>query len=104
MTLTCKAFRCTPLANGELQLEIEEPKHDPADDRLNLSEIAKMLDKSKKAIDTLSRRPINPLPLKRGNGHPYGFRSEINQWLRSDPKKPSLAAVLRCFGDRPKKR
>ena len=46
-----------------------------------LPEIAKLLNKSVKAVDRLSRRKKNPLPIRRGKGRPYGFRSEIAAWL-----------------------
>jgi hypothetical protein len=80
MIILCKGYsaRQTP---EYIELTITNSKADPADDRLSLKEISGLLKKSVKAVDKLSRRKNDPLPIHRGKGRPFGFRSEINQWL-----------------------
>jgi hypothetical protein len=61
-----------------------------------MKDIALKLRRSVKAIDKLSRRKKNPLPLQRGRGRPFIFESALNHWLTT----PALnaAAVRMVFG------
>lgn len=99
MIVTCKGFRATPLASGEIRLEIEEPLRDALSENLSLKEIATILCKSVKAVDKLSRRAKNPLPIHRGKGRPFLLRSEVNAWLEKDDRFPIHAGQIRSvFG------
>jgi len=84
MILTCSSFTASVLPSGKIRLEITDAQADPIEDHLYMPEIAKLLKKSVKQIYKLSTRKKNPLPLRRGKGRPFGFRSEINAWLMGD--------------------
>jgi hypothetical protein len=96
-TLTCRGFTATPLASGEIRLEIAEAKTDAVEERLGLAQIALCMNRTVKSVQKLSRRKKNPLPIYRGNGRPYGFRSELNAWLRV-LNDPSSTATRTVFG------
>lgn len=81
MTVTCRGFTATPIAGGEIRLEITNPSNDALTDQLYMDEIATRMSKTVKQIDQLSRRKKNPLPLIRGNGRPYALRTALNRWL-----------------------
>ena len=87
MVVTCSSFTARVLPSGKIQLEIVDGKADPPDDILYMSEIAALLRKSVKAVDRLSLRRKDPLPLLRGKGRPFGFRSALNAWLRRNHAK-----------------
>ena len=100
MTLLCTSYKATSIPGGQIRLEIEAAQPDAIDDRLSMSEIAALLGKkSTKTIDKLSRRKKNPLPLVRGRGRPFGFRSAINAWLTSSTEK-TPASVQSLFSAR----
>lgn len=84
MIVLCNGYSAKPLPSGQIELMIVAPQADAIDDRLSLDTVAELLGKGKKAIDKLSRRKKNPLPLVRGKGRPYAFRSQINTWLQAD--------------------
>jgi predicted DNA-binding transcriptional regulator AlpA len=87
MIVSCSSFTARVLPSGKIELKLDDPKVDPIEEHIYLPEIAKLLRKSVKQVHKLSTRKRNPLPVRRGNGRPYGFRSEINAWLtgnRSD--------------------
>lgn len=88
MIVLCNGYSAKPLPSGQIELTIVAPQVDAISDKMSLDEIADRLQKSKKAIDKLSRRKKNPLPVVRGNGRPYGFRSQINTWLMQDGRFP----------------
>src|SRR5882757_9325574 len=89
MIVICQGYSAKQLPNnGGIELTITQPQAEPASDRLNLAEIAMVLGKSTKAVDRLSRRKKNPLPVIRGNGRPYGFRSQLSAWLARDGRFP----------------
>lgn len=81
MILTCHQFQAQMLPTGRIQLVLDQAEVAPADDRLSLKEVAALLKKTVKAIDKLSRRKKDPLPIRRGKGRPFGFRTEIDRWL-----------------------
>lgn len=80
-TITCKAFRASPLPTGEIQLEIESPKNDAVSGTMTLEMVAGELGKSTKSIYRLSTRAKDPLPVRRGQGRPFVLRHELNRWL-----------------------
>lgn len=98
MTLTCRSFTATPISTGEIRLVIPDATPDAAEGRMTLQQVAALLCKSIKAIDKLSRRKKNPLPVYRGNGRPYAFRHEVNAWLTRPPPFRPLRSV---FGSPP---
>lgn len=81
-TLTCSGYSATPVAGGMIRLEIAGANRDALQDKMYMDQIATAIGKSVKQVDKLSRRKVRPLPLVRGNGRPYGFRSVINEWLQ----------------------
>lgn len=93
MTLTCASFRCTPLANGQVQLDIESPTTKPEDEVLYIDHIAERMHITAQAVYRLSRRKKNPLPLQRGAGRPRCLRSVFEQWVQT----PRSAEVRRLF-------
>lgn len=97
-TIECRSFRASPLPSGGIMLEIEDETPDVSEDRLHLDEIATLLRKSVRQVDKLSRRQSNPLPLIRGQGRPYAFRSRINHWIAGVPASSGAASVREVFG------
>lgn len=96
MIITCTGFSSQALQNGKIVLKVHDGAVEPLDEHLLLPEIAVLLKKSVKQVYKLSTRKKNPLPLRRGNGRPYGFRSEVNHWLLGDEKTPTTLAILKA--------
>lgn len=81
MTITCDNYTARSLPNGKICLTLDQALISPLDDQLSLQEIGRKLKKTVKAIDALSRRKKDPLPLRRGKGRPFAFRTELERWL-----------------------
>lgn len=82
MIVLCQGFTAKPLPDGKIELKIDAPSADPlSEKKYSMQEIADAMGKTVKAIDKLSRRKRNPLPLVRGNGRPFAFKSTLNRWL-----------------------
>jgi hypothetical protein len=98
MTITCTRFNTQVLPDGRIQLQLDgaEPTGDTtlAYDRMTIPEIATMFGVTPTTIYRLSTRKIDPLPLVRGRGRPYGFRSKIRAWLDGSQQLPRA----RVFG------
>ena len=95
MNVTCSSFSAHVLPSGKIRLDIVDGQADPIDEILYLRDIAALLRKRVKAVDRLSRRKRDPLPLVRGKGRPFGFRSSINAWLvKNQSKRAPFEAVF----------
>jgi hypothetical protein len=88
VTLICHSFRATPLTDGRIQLELEQPQSaDPTDINptstklLYINDIAAKLRCDPKTVQRMSRRRRNPLPLHRGAGRPFLIERELHTFV-----------------------
>lgn len=90
MTVICKAFHCTPLADGQIKLDIEQPETtigalDPNGSRLlYVPDVAKIMRKNADTIYKMGVRKKNPIPFIRGNGRPYVVEATLARFLSGD--------------------
>lgn len=89
MTVICAGYSAKPTASGLIELTVLAPQCTPlGETRYSIQEIATAFGKSKKAVDKLSRRKRDPLPLVRGKGRPFAFQSKLNDWLMKNDRFP----------------